>query len=159
MDDRDWYENALTETERELYDEIEDMCPEFCDRDADECQEFMDELSELGITTGEQFVKAYTYQTDSDNAEAEFAKYFKTEVERIDLDKVIDYYKVTSGVGAIIVDGVIDWQKTWDHGVILLDGVIDWQETWDRGVCYEFSSIEFGDETYFFSNDIEEDES
>ena len=34
MDDRDWYENALTETERELYDEIEDMCPEFCDRDA-----------------------------------------------------------------------------------------------------------------------------
>ena len=74
-----------------------------------ECQEFMDELSELGITTGEQFVKAYTYQLTQTMLEAEFYyNDFKTEVERIDLDKVIDYYKVTSGVGAIIVDGVID---------------------------------------------------
>ena len=65
----------------------------------------------------------------------------KLKLSALTFDKVIDYYKVTSGVGAIIVDGVIDWQKTWDHGIILLDGVIDWQETWDRGVCYEFSSI------------------
>ena len=30
--------------------------------------------------------------------------------------------------------------------------VIDWQATWDTALCYDFSTIEFDGETYFFSD-------
>ena len=32
--------------------------------------------------------------------------------------------------------------------------VIDWQETWDSALCYDFSTIEFDGETYFFHNNF-----
>ena len=32
--------------------------------------------------------------------------------------------------------------------------VIDWQATWDRNLCYDFFTIEFDGETYFFNNNI-----
>lgn len=95
---RDWYEDILTDEGRELYDKIEDMCPEFSKLDAEQCQEFMDELSDLGITTAEQFEDAYYYQTDSHKAEAEFAEYFTTEINCVQLPESV----------------VIDWQDTWD---------------------------------------------
>ena len=97
MQSNSWYE-SLTEQDSELYDMIEDMCPEFTKLDAEQCQEFMDELSEYGITTAEQFEDAYFYQTDSWNAEREFAEYVTTELNCVDLP---DYV-------------VIDWQATWD---------------------------------------------
>ncbi len=118
---RDWYEDILNEEQRELYDMIEDMCPEFSKLDANQCQEFMDELSNHGITTAEQFQDAYYYQTDSWNAECEFAEYITTELNCVELP---------------------------DHVVI------DWQATWDCSLRYDFSTIEFDGETYFFSSNF-----
>jgi len=116
----DWYD-SLTDQDRELYDMIEDMCPEFTKLDAEQCQEFMDELSENGITTGEQFSDAYFYQTDGWDAEKLFAEYITTELYCVDLP---DYV------------------------------VIDWQATWDSALCYDFFTIEFDGETYFFNNNF-----
>ena len=116
---RDWYEDVLDDQGRELYDAIEDTCPEFSKLDAEECQEFMDELSDLGITTAEHFNDAYYWQSDSWNAEAEFTEYVTTEVMCVDLPKYV---------------------------------CIDWQATWDCNLRYDFNTIEFDNETYFFSN-------
>ena len=95
----DWYDN-LTDQDRELYDMIEDRCPEFTKLDAEQCQEFMDELSEYGITTAEQFENAYYYQFDSYKAEAEFSEYVATEINCVDIPAYIFSH--------------IDWQSMWD---------------------------------------------
>ena len=93
----DWYNN-LSEQDSELYDAIEDMCPEFTKYTAEQCQEFMDELSEHGITTAEQFNDAYFWQSDSWKAEADFVEYIVTELECAELPPYI----------------VVDWQASWD---------------------------------------------
>ena len=117
MNGRDWYEDVLDDQGRALYDMIEDRCPEFTKLDAEQCQEFMDELSEFGINNAEDFESAYYYQTDAYNAEADFAEYLTTEIQCMDLPDFV---------------------------------VIDWKETWDRNLCYDFFTIEFDGETYFF---------
>ena len=122
----DWYDN-LTDQDRDLYDMIEDMCPEFSKLDAEQCQEFMDELSELGITTAEQFQDAYYYQTDSWNAERDFAQWYAEEIACLDVTN-------DAGMGSFLV--------------------IDWQATWDCNLRYDFSTIEFDGETYFFHNNF-----
>lgn len=116
----DWYD-SLSDQDQELYDKIEDMCPEFTKLDAEQCQEFMDELSDHGITTAEQFEDAYYYQTDSWNAERDFAEYITTELNCVELPEYV---------------------------------VIDWQATWDSALCYDFSTIVFDGETYFFHNNF-----
>ena len=120
MTGADWYD-SLTDEGRELYDMIEEMCPEFTKLDAEQCQEFMDELSEHGITTAEQFQDAYYYQTDSWYPERDFAEYVTTEVGCVDLPNYV---------------------------------VIDWQATWDCNLRYDFFTIEFDGETYFFSSNF-----
>lgn len=95
----DWYE-SLTEQDSELYDMIEDMCPEFSKLDAEQCQEFMDELSKNGITTGGQFESAYFWQTNSYKAEADFSEYVSTEIFRVDIPAYVFNH--------------IDWQSMWD---------------------------------------------
>jgi hypothetical protein len=120
----DWYDN-LTEQDQELYDMIEDMCPEFTKLDAEQCQEFMDELSEYGITTAEQFESAYLYQTDSHKAEAEFSEYLTTELKEHCFD-IPDY--------------------VYNH--------IDWQSMWDCELRHDFFAIEFDSETYFFNSNF-----
>ena len=118
----DWYDN-LTDQDRELYDMIEDRCPEFTKLDAEQCQEFMDELSEHGITTAEQFEDAYFYQTDSWNAERDFAEYVTTEINCVDIpDYILNH--------------------------------IDWQSMWDCNLRFDFFTIEFDSETYFFNNNF-----
>ena len=117
----DWYD-SLTEQDQDLYDMIEDRCAEFTKLDAKKCQEFMDELSEHGITTADQFEDAYFYQTDSYNAECEFAQYFAEEVMSFD---ICSTYLV-----------------------------IDWQATWDCNLRYDFFTIEFDGETYFFASNF-----
>jgi hypothetical protein len=122
----DWYDN-LTEQDQELYDMIEDRCPEFTKLDANQCQEFMDELSDLGITTAEQFEDAYFYQTDVYNAEADFAQFYAEDIACLDVTN-------DAGMGSFLV--------------------IDWQATWDTSLSYDFSTIEFDGETYFFNNNF-----
>jgi len=118
----DWYDN-LTDQDRELYDQIEDMCPEFTKLTAEECQEFMDELSENGITTAEQFENAYYYQSDSYRAEREFAEYVVTEVNSLDVPSFV-----------------------YNH--------IDWEAVWNHELSYDFFTIVFDGETYFFHNNF-----
>ena len=122
----DWYDN-LTEQDQELYEMIEDRCPEFTKLDAEKCQEFMDELSDHGITTAEQFEDAYFYQTDSWNAERDFAQYFAEEIACLDVTN-------DAGMGSFLV--------------------IDWQATWDCSLRHDFFNIEFDGETYFFSSNF-----
>ena len=126
----DWYD-SLTDQGRELYDMIENKCPEFTNLDAEQCQEFIDELSELGITTAEQFEEAYFWQTDSHKPEAEFAEWLTTEVNAVDLDNI----------------------KDADY-LVIVDGVIDWQDTWDKSLCYDFFCVEMNNVTYFFSEGV-----
>lgn len=123
MSGADWFD-SLTEEQQELYDAIEDMCPEFTKLDAEQCQEFMDELDDLGITTSDQFECAYMYQTDAHNAEAEFAQHY---VEDICTNQFAD-----AGMLSMIV--------------------IDYQATWDCNLKYDMNTIEFDGETYFFQN-------
>ena len=120
----DWFD-SLTEEQQELYDAIEDMCPEFTKLDAEQCQEFMDELDDLGITTSEQFEDAYVYQTDAYNAEADFAQYCAEEIACLDVTN-------DAGMGSFLV--------------------IDWQATWDCNLRHDYNTIEFDGETYFFQN-------
>ena len=122
MTGADWYD-SLDDDARDLYDAIEDMCPEFTKLDADQCSEFMDELSEHGITTADDFESAYFYQTDSWNAEQCFAQYYAEEIACLDVTN-------DAGMGSFLV--------------------IDWQATWDCNLCYDFFTIEFDGETYFF---------
>ena len=96
----DWYE-SLTDQDRELYDMIEDRCPEFEKLAAEQCQEFMDELSEHGITTAGQFEDALYYQTDSYDAVSEFAEHITTECNCVDLPSYV----------------VIDWEATWHRNL------------------------------------------
>jgi len=121
---RDWYEDVLDDEGRKLYDMIEDMCPEFSKLDAEQCQEFMDELSDYGITTADAFESAYFYQTDSWNAERDFAQYFAEEVMCLDVTN-------DAGMGSFLV--------------------IDWQATWDCNLSHDFFTIEFDGDTYFFN--------
>ena len=102
---------------------MEDLCHEFTKLDADRCQFFMDELSDNGITTAEQFEDALYYQTDSWNAEVEFAQHFAEDISCVNLENL---------------------------GYL----VIDWQATWDRNLCYDFFTIEFDGDTYFFLNNF-----
>ena len=87
----------------------------------------LDELSENGINTADDFESAYFYQTDSWNAERDFAQYYAEEIACIDLNE--------AGINSFLI--------------------IDWQATWDRALCYDFFTIEFDGETYFFSNTSE----
>ena len=98
---RDWYEDMLTDTQRELYDCIEEMCPEFSKLDASECQQFMDELEDYGITNADVFESAYMYQTDAHDAEAEYAEYVHEEMMCTDVPNSL----------------VVDWQATYDYSL------------------------------------------
>ena len=117
--------DSLIDEQQELYDAIEDMCPEFTKFDAEQCQQFMDELDDIGITTSEQFECAYMYQTDSWNAEAEYAQYYVEEIACIN--------------------------QFADAGMLSMI-VIDYQATWDCNLKYDMNTIEFDGETYFFQN-------
>ena len=120
-DGRDWYEDVLDDQGRDLYDKIEDMCPEFSKLSGEQCQEFIDELDDIGITTAEDFEDRYYYQTDSWHPFRDFAEYYAEEIACIDLT---------------------------DHSFL----VIDWERTWDSSLRYDFNTIEFDGETYFFLN-------
>lgn len=127
MNGRDWYEDVLNDEQRALYDMIQDRCPEFSKLDAEMCQEFMDELGDLGITTADQFEDAYFYQTDRYNATKEFAEWYADEI--LCMDQFSD-----AGMLSIVV--------------------IDWEATWECNLRHDFNTIEFDGETYFFSNNF-----
>ena len=117
-----WYDN-LTDQDQDLYDAICERYEQMDKLDANECQEFMDVLSDHGITTGDQFRDAHFYSTDSWRAEAEFAQYYAEEIMCCDLND--------AGMNSFLV--------------------IDWQATWDDNLRHDFFTIEFDRETFFFN--------
>lgn len=118
-----WYD-SLTEQDQELYDMIEDRCPEFSKLNGRLCREFMDELSEYGVTTAEQFEDAFftsfSYAHDESHF-GEFVEYIVTEINCQELPEFL---------------------------------VIDWQESWYRNYRHDFFTIEFNGEVYFFHNNF-----
>ena len=116
----DWYEELLTDDERALYDMIEDMCPEFTKLDASECQQFMDELEEIGITNADTFESAYMYQTDAYNAESDYAQYVHEELMCHDVPDML----------------VVDWQATYNYALKYDTNVIEFD-----GTTYFFQNI------------------
>lgn len=121
-----WYDN-LTDQDQDLYDAICELYDHMYRLDANQCQEFMDELSEHGITTGDQFRDAHYYSTNSWNAEAEFAQHLAEEIMCLDVCN-------DASMGSFLV--------------------IDWQATWDANLRHDFFTIEFDNETFFFNSNF-----
>ena len=121
----DWYDE-LTDQDQDLYDAICERYEHMDRLDDNQAQEFMDELSEHGITTGDQFRDAHYYSTNSWNAEAEFAQYYAEEIMCCDLND--------AGMNSYLV--------------------IDWQATWDCNLRHDFFTIEFDSETFFFNSNF-----
>ena len=111
--DADWYDN-LSETQQDLYDAIEDMCPEFSKFTTDQCDEFMSELEDLGIENTEQFCDAYYSQHSGWRPEEDFAEELMTSTGAIDEDNPVFF--------------AIDWKRVWscslayDFSTIEFDG-------------------------------------
>ena len=113
-----WYDN-LSEQQQELYDAIEEGCPEFAKLSVDDCDEFMSELDDLGITTATEFSNAYYFQQDGWNAEAVFAEELMIELGVVRGDSPVYF--------------AIDWQKVWDHSLSYDFSTIDF-----NGATYFF---------------------
>ena len=118
----DWYDK-LTDQDQDLYDAICERYEHMDRLDDNQVQEFMDELSEHGITTGDQFRDAHYYSTNSWDAEAEFAQHYAEEIMCCDLN--------VAGMHSYLV--------------------IDWQATWDANLRHDFFTISFDGETFFFN--------
>lgn len=116
----DWHD-SLEEQDKDLINEIQERCGDFSLYTPEECREFMDELSELGITTDSQFEDALRYQTSSNNAGAEFAEY---EAEAYGCTTFIDMPWV-----------VIDWDASWERNLSH-----DYSTLEFKGVTYIFSN-------------------
>ncbi len=116
----DWHD-SLTDQDKDLINEIQERCGDFSNYTPEECREFMDELSDLGITTASQFEDAHRYQTSSNNAGAEFAEY---EAENYGCTTFIDMPWI-----------VIDWEASWERNLSH-----DYSTIHFKGVTYIFSN-------------------
>ena len=116
----DWHE-SLEEQDKDLINEIQERCGDFSDYTPEECREFMDELSSLGITTASQFEDAMRYQTSSHNAGGEFAE---NQAEAYGCTTFIDMPWV-----------VIDWEASWERNLRQ-----DYSALEFKGVTYFFSN-------------------
>lgn len=88
-----WFD-SLDLDRQELYTYIQDYTSIFDDETSpSDCDTFMDELSEYGINTCDDFESAYFWETDSFNPNADFVEYIVTELSEVELPPflVIDY--------------------------------------------------------------------
>ena len=94
-----WFD-SLDEDRQELYNHIQEYTSLFDDETApSDCDTFMDELSEYGINSAEDFESAYYWETDSFSYEADFVEYLTTELSEVELPPYL----------------VIDYQASWDR--------------------------------------------
>ena len=94
-----WFDN-LDLDRQELYTFIQDNTSLFDDETSpSDCDTFMDELSEYGINTCDDFESAYYWETDSFSYEADFVEYIVTELSEVELPPYL----------------VIDYQASWDR--------------------------------------------
>ena len=100
VDEDEWYNN-LSEQQQELYDAIEEHCPEFEKLSTDDCDAFMSELEDVGITTATEFSDAYYGQQDGWKPESTFAEELMIELGQVNEESPVFF--------------AIDWQRVWDH--------------------------------------------
>ena len=94
----------------------------------EECANIAVELcDDYGITDLQDFQDVYAYHSERSDWEAEFAKYWATEVCCLDTNFTNDA-------------GTFSWI------------VIDWEESWRCNLRYEFSTIEYSDGVLIFYN-------
>ena len=127
----DWYDN-LAIVDQELYDMIEDMCPEFTKLDAEKCQEFLDILADYGIKTSDDFESAYCSQISYAHDESHYGEFVE--------------YLVTK----VVLSAARSRGKLVDCKDLPEFLVIDWQQSWYRNYRHDFIDIEFDGEVYFF---------
>ena len=91
----------LDDDAKDLYDGVHDRLGEKWDHE--EIMEFLDELTDLGITTFADFEDAFSYESDEYWAEKEFAEYWVCEVLCEPPSETIAH--------------AVDWQQVWDHNL------------------------------------------
>jgi putative intracellular protease/amidase len=112
--------DQLTDDQKELYDDLEIGIGRVWTHE--ETLYFMEEMSDIGVETKDQFDDAFDrYIESSWNAKAEFAEELVTELEHNLSDSLVFH--------------AIDWQSVWDHQL-----------------QYDYHSIQFDGATYFFRN-------
>ena len=114
-----WYDN-LALVDQELYDMIEDRCPEFTKLNGELCQEFMDTLSDYGIKTADDFESAFFASFDYAHDESHYGEFVEYLVTEVLCDPLPEYL------------------------------IIDWQASWYQNYRHDFIDIEFDGEVYFF---------
>ena len=123
FEDGSWYDN-LSAQDKDLNDTIEERCPEFTKLSGTKCQEFMDELSEYGITTASQFDDAYFTTCSYAHDESHFGEFVEYLVTEVCCEELPEYL------------------------------VIDWQASWYSNYRHDFFTIEFDGDVYFFHNNF-----
>ena len=94
-----WFD-SLELDRQELYNYIQEFTSIFDDATSpSDCDTFMNELSDYGITTCDDFESAYYWETDSFSYEADFVEYIVTELSEVELPPYL----------------VIDYQASWDR--------------------------------------------
>jgi hypothetical protein len=94
-----WFDSMPLDRQ-ELYTYIQEHTSIFDDETSpSDCDTFMDELSDYGITTCDDFESAFYYVTDSFNPNADFVEYIVTELSEVELPPYI----------------VIDYDATWER--------------------------------------------
>jgi len=115
-----WYD-AKSEDEQQLIDEISDRTSFIID--ADEYDEFIDELNDYGITTASQFENAFNGEWEGTG-------------ERI---------------MALFSEDLIE-QCGYTIEPEFISHCIDWELVWYSSLRYDYNAIEFKGNTYFISN-------
>lgn len=124
MDDANDEEKEYDELSKPIQALYDNVHTRFGERwDHAQIMDFLQELSDLGVQTVENFDSAfYTFVDDTYNWEAEFTEEYTNELEPNLNDSIASF--------------AIDWQRVWDHAL-----------------TYDFCTIEFDDLIYiFYSN-------
>lgn len=121
FNDGAWYDKLSTQ-DKDLYDTIEERCDEFTKLGAEQCQEFMDKLSEIGITTATQFEDAYFTSVSYAHDESHYGEFVEYIVSEVNCQELPEFL------------------------------CIDWLQSWYYAYRYDFTDIEFDGEVYFFHN-------
>mgnify|MGYP006267655935 FL=1 len=122
-----WYDSQDVKYQ-DLYDTIVDRIPHADKWDVEQVIEFFSELDDFGITTHQQFEDAYYSYSDSYRPEKEFAE---------------EFYE---GLGVDISNDAAPGSELWHF--------IDWQAVWDHSLRYDFNTIEFDGDMFFFNNNF-----
>ena len=120
-----WYDSQ-DEQYQDLYDAITNHIPYADKWDVEQVIDFISDLDDLGIENKSQFEDAYYGHQDGWKAEQNFAQEF--------------------------YEGMMSNAAQEELAIPLY--YVDWQRVWDHSLSYDFSTIEFDGDTFFFNNNF-----